>query len=142
MQRIILITGNGRGKTHIARLLEDSYKAQGIPCKLIHALEVDLEAALEGLNNFHGYIIVDEPAEGVLPDDFVPWQTITLSGGCGAEPGDGLHPLPGSQPTPFSSAVGDSNPFGGKGCQALCNGLLCAIALLAQARCPHHADAR
>ena len=143
MQRIIVITGPGEGKTHMAHVLEDSYRAQGIPCKVIYAGEVDLKRTLEDLRDFHGYIIVDNPgALGPWPKDLQPWQTIIVIGGHCAHPGDGLNPLPESQPAPSWSSSGDNNPFGEKGCQALCNALLCAISLLAQARCPRHADAR
>ena len=73
----------GRGKTRIATLLADYYEREGIPYELIHGLETNLQQALEKLEDFPGYIIIDESPTNTLPPEFTPWQIIELSGGYG-----------------------------------------------------------
>lgn len=80
MQRIILIVGPGRGKSHLANLLADYYTNQGTPHKLIRGREVDVLRALKALASFQGYVIIDDVEPGVLPSPFIPWQRIEVWG--------------------------------------------------------------
>jgi len=77
--RIILISGAGKGKSHIGNLLEKDYREKAIPCRRFCAggkveLMDQLSEKVQG-----GYIIIETNLPSILKDGPKPWQHIVLS---------------------------------------------------------------
>lgn len=79
--KVILIQGDGDGKTFIGNLLERFYLKNSIPCERVF-LDEDGSALrrLKRLSQKEGYAIVEtnKPRAEKRVD---PWQTITIGGG-------------------------------------------------------------
>ena len=78
--KVILITGSGLGKTFLAKLLADQYRANNIPCRIIHYPGCPLAIGKKE----KGFIIID--AVNTFEEDpkinaLTPWLHYRLEGG-------------------------------------------------------------
>ena len=124
MRKMILITGNGQGKTLLATLLERHYGLLGIPHLRLCGAELTAEEtrqAIRGITN--GCIILDGDPWAVTADpEFTPWQTIKVQGGIGLEPDCDLSAESTIHESPSRSGAPGNSPYRAMGSPDLHNG--------------------